>query len=256
MTTSDEAQNLILDFLDQNEIHYFFDPSNAEEVDKFDDLLSYAKDLAGRTVLSLVTDKLEGEGDALGLRGLRVAMVCYFLNRKQHKQDSKYALALLFDLVQEESASERTRARMDQTVVVNTSGNPGDGKFRDMVNEHVVKETKRAIRGMHCNLKDLNVSKTISGLSIVNQITAHDMKSMLSEGSGSHASHDYIGEERRKDITDKVAKINPFNKSREKLEFYDKSRGSPFSGLNMEKVNRFVSRNKKNFRRNFSEKLV
>ena len=187
--------------------------------------------------MSLVTDKLEGEGDALGLRGLRVAMVCYFLNRKQHKQDSKYALALLFDLVQEESASERTRERMDQTVVVNTSGNPGDGKFRDMVNEHVVKETKRAIRGMHCNLKDLNVSKTISGLSIVNQITAHDMKSMLSEGSGSHASHDYIGEERRKDITDKVAKINPFNKSREKLEFYDKSRGSPFSGLNMEKVN-------------------
>ena len=154
------AQKLILDFLDQSEIKFMFDPSNTEELDKFDDVLTYCKDLAGRTVLSLVTDKLESEGDALGLRSLRIVMISYFLNRKQDKQDSKYAFALLLDLVQELGASERTRARMENTVVINTSGRPGDGKHRDMVNEHIVGETKRAIKGMHCNLKDLNVTKT------------------------------------------------------------------------------------------------
>ena len=154
VTDSAEAEKLILDFLDQSEIKYSFDSNNVEEVDKFDDLLTYCKDLAARTVLSLVIDKMEGEGDALGLRGFRVAMICYFLNRKQNRQDSKYAFALLFDLVQELSASQRTRQRMDETVVINTSGRPGDGKHRDMVNEHVVAETKRAIRGMHCNLKE------------------------------------------------------------------------------------------------------
>ena len=58
VTNSDEAQNLILDFLDNNEIRFFYAPNtNVEEKDKFDDLLSYCKDLCGRTVLSLVADK-------------------------------------------------------------------------------------------------------------------------------------------------------------------------------------------------------
>ena len=254
---SNGAQKLILDFLDQNEIRFLFDPDTSEELDKFDDLLTYCKDLAGRTVLSLVTDKMEAEGDALGLRGLRIGMICYFLNRKQDKQDSKYAFALLFDLVQELTASPRTRARMDNTVVINTSGRPGDGKLRVMVNEHVIAETKRAIKGMHSNLKDLNVAKTISSLSIVNQVTAHDMKSMLSEGSSSHSSHDYIGDDRRLLISKEIAKVNPFSRNREKVkEFYEKSRGSAFSGLNMNKIEKFLTRNKRNFKRNYCDKIV
>ena len=199
---------------------------------------------------------MEGEGDAFGLRGLKIAMVCYFLNRKQNRQDSKYAQALLFDLVLELSASERTRARMENTVCINTSGKPGYGKHRDMVNEHIVRETKSAIRGMHSNLKDLNVDKTITSLSIVTQVTAHDMKSMLCEFSASQSSHDYIGDERRKVMAEEIAKINPFSKNRNKIEFYDKSRGSPFSGLNLGKVETFVVRNGKNFNRNFHAKLL
>ena len=195
---------------------------------------------------------MEEEGDALGLRGIKVAMIGYFLNRKQNRQDSKYAAGLLLDLVLELGASERTRTRMENTVCVNTSGKPGGGKHRNMVNEHIVKTTKTAIRGMHSNLKDLNVDKTISSLSIVNQVTEHDMKSMLCESSGSHASNDYIGMERREEIS----KMNPFSRKRDKLEFYDKCRGSPFSGLNMEKVGRFVDRNKKNFSRKFNANLL
>ena len=98
---------------------------------------------------------MEGEKDALGLRALKTAMVTYFLNRKENRQDSKYAAALLFDLVLELSASERTRTRMENTVCINTSGKPGDGKHRDLVNEHIVRETKGAIKGMHSNLKEI-----------------------------------------------------------------------------------------------------
>ena len=58
VTSSDKAQSLILDFLDRNEIHFFYNPKGTiEEQEKFDDLLSYCKDLCSRTVLSVVLDK-------------------------------------------------------------------------------------------------------------------------------------------------------------------------------------------------------
>ena len=155
VNTKKEAQDLILDFLDKSDIKYVFEFSNASETSKFDDLLSYCRDLCSRTVLSLVLDKMEAERDALGLRALKTTMISYFLNRKQTKQDSKYAIALFFDLVLEQSASERTRTRMENTVCINTSGKPGDGKHRDLVNEHIVRETKGAIKGMHSSLKEI-----------------------------------------------------------------------------------------------------
>ena len=58
VTDSDSAKKLILNFLDTNEIRYYFDPSiNDNEDDTFDDFLTYCKNLCGRTVLSLVLDK-------------------------------------------------------------------------------------------------------------------------------------------------------------------------------------------------------
>ena len=102
----------------------------------------------------------------------------------------------------------------------------------------------------------MNVDKTISSLSIVNQITSHDMSSMLFNGSGSTSSHDYIGDDRRAMMSEEIIKVNPFNTERLKVTFYDKSMGSPYAGLTQEKVNSFVKRNKKNFKRKFHEKLL
>ena len=70
---------------------------------------------------------MEEEADSLGLRAIKMAMIGYFLNRKQTRQDSKYAAALLFDLVLELSSSERTRSRMENTVCVNPNGKPVEG---------------------------------------------------------------------------------------------------------------------------------
>ena len=131
VNNEDQAEQLVLDFLNKCEIKYYFDPENCEEKDKFDDLLSYCKDLCSRTVLSLVFDKLEEEPDTLGLRAFRISMITYFLNRKQDVQDSKYAYSLLLDLVLELNASERTRQRMDNMVCVNVNGKPGEGIHRD-----------------------------------------------------------------------------------------------------------------------------
>ena len=134
-----DAEELILDFLAKYEIKFFYEPDNCEEKDKFDDLLSYAKDLCSRTVLSVIFDKLEEESDAFGLRAFRISMIIYFLNRKQEVQDSKYAYSLLLDLVQELNSSERTQKRMENIVCVNVKGLPGEGIHRDKKCEHFVK---------------------------------------------------------------------------------------------------------------------
>ena len=60
VTTEAEAEDLILDFLEVQDIKYYYDPENTEEVSYFDDLLRYSKDICSRTVLSLVLDKVSG----------------------------------------------------------------------------------------------------------------------------------------------------------------------------------------------------
>ena len=155
ITTETEAEQLILDFLEQSGIKYYFEPENFEEKDEHDDLLSYCRDLCSRTVLSILSDKLEEECDAVGLRAFRISMIIYFLNRKQDIQDSKYAYSLLLDLVLELSASERTRQRMDNMVCVNVKGKPGEGIHRDKKCEHFVKEVKNALKGTHSSLQEI-----------------------------------------------------------------------------------------------------
>ena len=253
VTSETDAVQLILDFLEESGIKYYFDPESSEEKDKYDDLLSYCRDLCSRTVLSIVSDKLEEESDAVGLRSFRISMILYFLNRKQDVQDSKYAYSLLLDLVLELSASERTRQRMDNLVCVNVKGKPGEGIHRDKKCEHFVKEVKNALKGTHSNLKDLTVDKTVTSLSVINRITTHDLESMLSNSLSSNTSYDYIGEEKKKIMADKISEINPFSKNRMKFDFYDKSRGSPFAGMSIVKIDKFVVRNCGHFKRRFKK---
>ena len=63
------CQDMVLQFLKKSNIDFFFD-NVSSRVDKFDDLLEYVKDVSGRTLLSLVFDKMEEESDSLGLHAL------------------------------------------------------------------------------------------------------------------------------------------------------------------------------------------
>ena len=88
-------------------------------------------------------------------------MVSYFRN-KSPEATSKYARYTLIDLVIELTASERTRARMDNYVCVNPSGTKGGFLFRDEYNEILVRLVKEALRRQHSALHALTVRSIIS----------------------------------------------------------------------------------------------
>ena len=246
--TEDGAKCLILRFLKESDIKYFYDIENFNEKEKFDDILSSCRDIAGRCVLSLVADKVEHEGDGLGIRAVRIGMIPYFLNKKL-AQTSKYAISLLSNLVNFKGASERTKQRIDILATCNPSGGQGNGLARDEVNEHKVKQVKESIRGLHSQLSDSILSKTVLGDNVLHQLKEHDTESMLLRNSGGRTSHRYIGEADRMKIREEIEQIKPFDLKREKREYFDKTSGSVFSGLNSERVVRFLARNKRNFSR-------
>ena len=82
------------------------------------------------------------------------------------------------------------------------------------------------------------------------------MDSMLCTNKGSTASHDYIGSERRAIMAEEIGLINPFSKDREKITFFHKGGATPFSGLNLEKVDRFTKRNQANFNKHFPQVVL
>ena len=251
--TTEGATDLILKFLSVSDIKYFYDPNNFDEKDKFDDILSSCRDNAGRTVLSMVSDKVEHEGDGLGIRAVRKAMIPYFLNKKV-VQSSKYAMSLLSDLVNYMGASERTKKRIDLLATCNPTGGLGKCLARDQVNEHKVKMVKNSIRGLHSQLSDTILSKTVLGANVLCQLQEHDQESMLLPMSGGRSSYSYIGDDQRSKIRSEIEKINPFDQNREKREHYEKPTGSVFAGLSLDRVEKFLTRNKQNFTRSYPHK--
>ena len=215
-----------------------------------DDLGTYARDMCSRLVLSLLFDRCEKEEDPLGFRGLRRVMIPYFLNRKSQVQDSKYAAFLLLDMVLEESSSPETKERMDKLVCCNISGDPGCGLCRDKVNEILVRVVKNKLRNLHMSMKDLVIDKAISSISTVTKIVKHDLSSMGFEEPGLQSSYDFIGEKAKVYMKSKMSELDPFSKSRPEVVLMDKSQGpSPFAGMTLEKLDRFVTRCRKNYKR-------
>ena len=100
-------------------------------------------------------------------------------------------------------------------------------------------------------LQDLTVDKTVTSLSVVNSITNHDLESILSNRYSSSTCYDYVGEEKKKIMAEEISRINPFSKKRPPISLYDKSKGTPFAGMSIEKVDRFLARNCVNFKRRF-----
>ena len=253
LKTPEGAQKLILKFLNKTDIKYFFNPHDYDERDPYDDVLSACKSNASRTVMSLVADKVEHEGDGLGIRAVRMSMIFYFLNKKL-AQTSKYASSLLSNLVYFLGASDRSKARIDLLATCNPSGGVGKGLARDQINEHKVKLVKETIKGLHSHPTDIVVSKAVLGENVLHQVQEHDEESMLLQLSGGRTSYRYIGEDARKKIREELERVKPFDINRPKMEYFDKLPGSVFNGLTMDRVNRFLERNKRNFIRSYPHK--
>ena len=160
-------------------------------------------------------------------------------------------------MVLEQSSSERTKARMDDLVCCNTSGLPAGGLCRDKVIEIIVRAVKDKLKNLHSSMKDQVIDKLIASLSTINKIVDHDAKSMGCEGFGIQASYDYIGEDIRMFMREKITNMDPFSLEREKVVLLDKSQGrSPFSGMTTEKLLRFVKLCKNNYLRNHPSQVI
>ena len=118
-----------------------------------------------------------------------------------------------------------------------------------MENEHKVRSTKTCLRGLHSQLSDISVEKTILGSNVLDIINSHDREAMLLQEDAGKSSYRYFNEEKKKRIRDEIIKMKPFDYSRNKIEYFDKPR-PVFSGLTAEQLDRFLIRNRNNFKRN------
>ena len=250
VTSTESAVKFVHEMLDAYNIQLYFDPNKAvaEKKKGEDDMFQYCKDMVERFLLSLVFDICEEEGDAEGLRALRRIMVSYFLAKKPERQDSKYASFTLIDLVVELAASERSRKRMDLYVVVNPSGYPGGGLFRDKFQEHCIRAVKDCLRGTHGGLDDIKLEKEIGGLSVLTCMQQHVRSSALRGKVGKQHSRDLVGETVQELLEENVAKYDPFNRDRKETHvFFDKSKGNPYKGLTVHDLDRFIERKKQEY---------
>ena len=243
------AVKLLLEFLRSSDLKYYYDPDSYEELHVHDDMMSACKDNASRALMSLVLSSVEHESDGLGLRAVRLAMIPYFLNRKQDHQDSKYAARLLVNRIWYMQASPRTKARIDLMACCNPSGKAGHGIARDQQNEHKIKSTKAVLKGMHSQLGDISVEKAVTGSNILEIVDEHDREAMLLTTEAGKTSYRYLSEAQILKMRGLITKLRPFSYDREKLEYFEKPRGI-FSGLSIDQIDRFLVRNKKHFSRN------
>ena len=77
---------------------------------------------------------------------------------------------------------------------------------------------------------------------------------MLLSLPGGKTSYSFVSDSDKTKISRLIENVQPFEKQREKIFYFDKSSGSVFSGLTPEKIDNFLSRNKKNYSRTYPHK--
>ena len=258
---SDEpsAANIVTSFLEFYNIEFYFDPEKSDQSGKYDDLGNYDREGIAMWVLSVLIDDAEAEEDSELLEALRLTLMLEFLNKNANgAQTAAYSYLLMLDRVVETIASERSRWRMRHLVCVNPSGKAGGGEFRDKVMEHIV----RVVKGVFDSLgiseaSDLQIQKAVAALTPAALICEHDRVSAGLPSRAKQHAGDLVKQERREMIRERVEAVAAFSPDREEVtDYLVKPRGSPFHGLEVEAVDRFLTRQKKNFFRNFPNKKV
>ena len=141
---------------------------------------------------------------------------------------------------------------MDNYVVINPSGTPGGGLFRDKYQEHCIRAVKTRLRSTHGGVDDLKLEKEIGGLSVITEIVQHNRRSALRGHVGKEHCKDLVGTNIRELMEENVAKFDPFNRNRESHHvFLDKPSRGLYYRLTEDILDRFIENKRREFRRKY-----
>ena len=122
------AETIIQEFLERCRLRYYAKMPSEDNGEMpppptpfYDDMEENVVDLASSGLMAMLVRKAEKTADGRGLRAVKLALIPYFLNKK-NIQDSKYALYLLEEHVDFEGLSDRDKARVDQYCSINLTG--------------------------------------------------------------------------------------------------------------------------------------
>ena len=112
----------------------------------------------------------------------------------------------------------------------------------------MVRLVKEAIKKQHSALRDLQLQTLISSISVMTALHKHNLQSRLFEYKSRFTSSDTVGEEKREVLSDLVQRSDPFNLERPpETDFTLKNSGSPFAGLTVQMMSRFLKSVKAEF---------
>ena len=88
----------------------------------------------------------------------------------------------------------------------------------------------------------------MKSLSVMIALHRHNLKSRLYETKGRQTSADLVGDSKRQLFAQVVAEVDPFDMTRPEASHSSaKSKGSPFAGLSLATMRRFVEDVKEDF---------
>ena len=244
----EEANSLILGFMDKTRIQYYFKRNVIMPPPYYDDLEENCIDLVNRMLMSKMLKKAVKVGDGVGIRAMKLALVPFFLARAD-KQNSKYALYLFREHVDHEGADSLTKERVDMYCTINVTGKPGSNRAHDTTMENLNLEGKQLLRTKHFDMDPLDLEKSVLASNTMNMMVSLDKEVNGIDGAtgGGHASKK-ICDEAIEDISEEIDVVKPFSHDREKVVYSQRMRslwaggqeGGRLSDANLE---RFLNRN-------------
>ena len=124
--------------------------------------------------------------------------------------------------------------------------------LRDKLNEHVNYAVKEKMRSQSRGLHDADVVKAVGAISVESKLVEYHKLCLGMPAKSKQHAHELIGGNRMEVMMDRIDKMDPFSKSRLKVnDFVVKPKGSPFCGMDKKELDRFCERQWKNYKRNF-----
>ena len=243
--TFDESEagaiNFIKKFLCEKRVDLWYSPDRPAAA-YHDSLQAYLANVCSRTILTLAFKHAVREGDAICIHGLHRIFATMFQYSHANNQ-SQYGPSLLVQIVDFESASSRSKQRVNLLVSCNTTGNLGRNKAIDMVCENEVMGVKDLFTNMHHALEVTVVEKAVKAYNTIKMIKNHhlDCLEMNDRKAGSGNSERYFKECDKEDVREELQGVGAWysDTSREKVTYTEEIQGM-WDNVTQKKIEKFM----------------